>query len=378
MTRPPDFDTPFRRLATRLPSPLRENFAPRDWEEAFATIADPTPEDQRLFAAALWIGVKAQALYTSHADRFAGLGQADATVLAIAVLNHEYRVLTANARVAVAEASADADGPVTLDYVSNIRFENAHGQRMSTGDYVEAFIDALDAWLYDAARLPDTNEPPPDNVAALVPSLVHFYSMRHILKRLFDKVLHLGHYLDDDGVTAYLDFADDVDRRAIGNHMSHDIGTMHPLKRMSTPVDRRFHILEVDDRNAGQLAFQRSCHLSLNLFHRIRRFHQTVKWGFSVKCQDFSLKQIVSPNVETAPTSETGVRSASPSTMHSFPVILRTRPKAPPVSRSSLRSAGKNMQAAVAGPVDDKRSVIIISFDVEPCRLLTRHDRDVV
>jgi len=58
----------------------------------------------------------------------------------------------------------------------------------------------LTLWLYDAARLPDTNEPRPDDVAALVPSLVHFYSMRHILKRLFDKVLHLGHYLDDDGV----------------------------------------------------------------------------------------------------------------------------------------------------------------------------------
>lgn len=71
---------------------------------------------------------------------------------------------------------------------------------MSTGDYVEAFIDALDAWLYDAARLPDTNEPRSDDVAALVPSLVHFSSMRHILKRLFDKVLYLGHYLDDDGV----------------------------------------------------------------------------------------------------------------------------------------------------------------------------------
>ncbi|WP_278983898.1 hypothetical protein [Sphingobium yanoikuyae] len=106
------FDTPFRRLATRLPSPLRENFIPRDWEEAFATIAGPTLEDQRLFAAALWIGVKAQALYASHADRFSGLGQADATVLAIAALNHEYRVLTANARAVVAEASADTDGPV--------------------------------------------------------------------------------------------------------------------------------------------------------------------------------------------------------------------------------------------------------------------------
>jgi hypothetical protein len=200
MTSPSDLDTPFRRQANVLPSPLRENFSPAAWEQAFATIAKPTLDDQRLFAAVQWIGAKAQILYASHVERFSSLGRADATVLAIAVLNHEYRVLRANARAAMAEASADTDGPVTLDHASNIRFENAHGQRMSAGDYLEAFVDALDAWLYDAARLPDTSEPPPDNVAALVPPLVHFYSMRHILKRLFDKVLHLGHYLDDDGV----------------------------------------------------------------------------------------------------------------------------------------------------------------------------------
>lgn len=83
--------------------------------------------------------------------------------------------------------------------MANVRFENAHGQHMSSGDYIEAIVDALDAWLYDAARCPITAEPPPD-VSDMIEPLVHFYSMRHILKRLFDKVLYLGHFQDNDGI----------------------------------------------------------------------------------------------------------------------------------------------------------------------------------
>jgi hypothetical protein len=63
---------------------------------------------------------------------------------------------------------------------------------------------------------------------------------------------------------------------------------------------------------------------------------------------------------------------------HSFQVIRRAAPDVLPVRSLHLRSAGKNMKAAISGPVDDERSVIIIGFDVEPCRLLTRHDRNVV
>jgi hypothetical protein len=200
MTSLPDLDTPFRRLAHRLPSPLRENFDTKPWEDAFATIADPTIDDRRLLAAVLWIGTKAQSLYVERVHRFPGLSSKDATVLAIALLNDQYRTLTVNARSAAVNAGLAAEGPMTLDYMSNVRFPNAHGQEMSIGDYIEAFVDSLDAWLFDAARLPEIEEDLPSDVTEIISPLIKFYSMRHILKRLFDKVLHLGHYLDDDGV----------------------------------------------------------------------------------------------------------------------------------------------------------------------------------
>lgn len=197
MTSPPVLNTPFRKLAHDLPSPLAERFDPKIWEEAFAA-SDPSEDDQRLLRGALWIGAKAGALYRTRPVRFPRLGSSDAVVLAIAVLNREYRTLTANARSA--GASATADGlPVTIDYLSNVRFENAHGQSMTSGDYTEAFVDALDAWLFDAARCPAATEPKLD-VAGMVEPLVNFYSTRHVLKRLFDKVLHLGHYLNDSDI----------------------------------------------------------------------------------------------------------------------------------------------------------------------------------
>ena len=197
MTSPPDLDTPFRRLASKLPSPLAERFDTTCWEAAIAA-CNPTEDDRRLLHGALWVGAKAQALYATRPVRFPGLGPTDALTLAIAVLNHQYRIILANARTAGEKASKD--GPVCIDYISNIRFENALGQNMSSGDYVEAFIDALDAWLYDAKRSLAVSEPPPTNIGEMVEPLVHFYSMRHILKRLFDKILHLGHHADKDGI----------------------------------------------------------------------------------------------------------------------------------------------------------------------------------
>jgi hypothetical protein len=197
MTSPPDLNTPFRKLAHKLPSPLAERFNPEAWEEAFASF-DPTEDDRRLLRGALWIGAKARALYETRPVRFPRLGPSDAVVLAIAMLNREYRTLSTNARTA--GATAAADGPATLDYISNVRFKNAHGQNMSSGDYIEAIVDALDAWLFDAVRCPATTEAPPADVGDMVEPLVRFYSMRHILKRLYDKALHLGHFLDEDGI----------------------------------------------------------------------------------------------------------------------------------------------------------------------------------
>ncbi|WP_447763414.1 hypothetical protein [Sphingopyxis panaciterrae] len=204
MASPPDIDTPFRRLAKdRLPSPLAERFDPRAWEEAFSVASDPTQDDRNLFRAALWIGVKAQTLYASRSVRFPGIGPAKAVTLAIATLNQQSRILSANAKAAIMEAAAG--GALTLDYASNVRFTNAHGQKMSIGDFVEPFIDALDAWLFDAVRTPLVSDTTSLDLESMIEPLVRFYGTRHVLKRLYDKALHLGHFMDERGIWVPLD-----------------------------------------------------------------------------------------------------------------------------------------------------------------------------
>lgn len=197
MTGLPNIETPFRKRARGLPSPLSERFDRSAWDEALDG-CQPTEDDQRLHSGAMWIAEKAQRLYAARPEYFEQLGSTGSTILAFALLNREYRILAANAQTAA--ASAAEAGPITMDYATNVRFENAHGQTMSVGDYIEAFIDALEGWLYDAARAPPLPRVDPHDIDAMASPLITFYSMRHILKRLFDKALHLGHYMDDDGV----------------------------------------------------------------------------------------------------------------------------------------------------------------------------------
>lgn len=192
-------ETPFRRLARdRLPSPLAERFDPQVWREVFEELVSPTEDDHRLLRASLWIGEKSRALYKERPSCFLGLGSKGAIILAIATLNYECSILSDNLEAAGIQAASQEI--VTLDYLSHVRFENAHGQRMSSGDYVEAFVDSLDAWLYDAARCSEGLDPPSFDPEGMVEALVKFYTARHVLKRLYDKALHLGHFLDDRGI----------------------------------------------------------------------------------------------------------------------------------------------------------------------------------
>lgn len=197
MTGLPDLETPFRKRARSLPSPLSENFDRAAWDEAFAA-CEPTLADRNLYRGALWITEKAHRLYAERPEYLNQLGSTGSTILAFALLNREYRILAANARTAVAAAAES--GPITMDYATNVRFANAHGQNMSSGDYVEAFIDALEGWLYDAERSPPLARVEASDIDNMASPLIGFYSMRHILKRLYDKALHLGHYIDEDGV----------------------------------------------------------------------------------------------------------------------------------------------------------------------------------
>lgn len=197
MTSLPDIETPFRKRARSLPSPLSESFDHAAWDEAFAS-CELTRDDRHLHRGALWIAEKARRLYAGRPSYLEQLGSAGSTTLAFALLNREYRILSANARAAAA-AVAESE-PITMAYATNVRFENAHGQNMTSGDYVEAFIDALEGWLYDASRSPPLACVEQSDIDDMASPLICFYSMRHILKRLYDKALHLGHYIDDEGV----------------------------------------------------------------------------------------------------------------------------------------------------------------------------------
>lgn len=199
MTGLPDLESRFRKSARTLPSPISERFDAQPWQEAIES-SGASVDDHRLHDSALWLAVKSHALYETRPDSLARLGSSGAVMLAVGVLNGQYQTLSANSREAMAEAAKSASGPLSVDYVANLRFANAHGQRMSMGDFFESFVDALDAWLFDASRYPVEGDLAERDVASLIGPLIGFYSMRHILKRLWDKALHQGHYRDSDGV----------------------------------------------------------------------------------------------------------------------------------------------------------------------------------
>ena len=173
---------------------MRPGFDQADWQHAFATFPDPSPDDERLLEAALWVGREAKAHYEAYDNRFEGLGAAEATILAVATINRQFQV--ANVNAGAERVRAANEGAMGFDHLSNIRFENDFGQRMSSADFIEPAVDALESWLYDAARLGDDPSGPGLHDRSLaVDDLMIFYSLRRALKGLFDKALHLGLHL---------------------------------------------------------------------------------------------------------------------------------------------------------------------------------------
>lgn len=192
----PNLQSPFRELARDLVSPLAESFERGVWDAAFTSV-DPDEQDRRLYLAALWIAERTRSLYDTRPERFPGMNSVDAAVLGIATLNVQHRILGAKTQSAARKAS-DAGGTAS-DYLRNVRFENATGLGLSGSDYVETMIDAMDSWLFDAAR---SQSQPFDASRALeleqiAADLVAFYSMRQVFKRLWDRALYEGYYVDE-------------------------------------------------------------------------------------------------------------------------------------------------------------------------------------
>ncbi|PZO69800.1 MAG: hypothetical protein DI636_06775 [Pelagerythrobacter marensis] len=188
--------TPFRTIAHGLISPMAERFEPAPWKEAFAGCS-ATEADDRLLRSALWTGERAGRLYAAGRDRLALLNGVDATVLAVATINELYRLIAVDAKAAV--RSAAVEGALSFDALINTRVDNGSGLRLPSSDFLETLVDSMDAWIFDAAR---TGGGPFDtssgaDAGAISSALTSFYTMRHVLKRLWDRALHLGYWIDD-------------------------------------------------------------------------------------------------------------------------------------------------------------------------------------
>lgn len=194
----PVLETKFRAKARRLKTPMAGDFDPVEWEQAFARAAEPTPEDRRLLDAALWVGREVTALNERSASAFGTLCVEQAIALGIALVNREYWTSTDSTQRELADLPLEK--PASFDYMANLRYENIYGQRMSAADFVENAIEALSSWIYDARRIC-----PPDklgsekNLWELAQKAMHHYSIRRVLKCLFDEALHLGTALDEIG-----------------------------------------------------------------------------------------------------------------------------------------------------------------------------------
>ena len=189
--------TPFRKMAHDLVSPLAERFDPRPWGDAFSQ-CETVAQDKELLRSALWVGESARALYGSMPNRFSRMDRTDAMVLGIATINGHYRRISTDARAAAREASDR--GAQSFDALVNTRMSNDSGLSLPSSDFVETMVDAMDAWLFDAARTKGDSFDPSKvgEIEQISSELVSYYTMRCVLKRLWDRALYQGYRLDED------------------------------------------------------------------------------------------------------------------------------------------------------------------------------------
>jgi len=89
-----DRATRFARIVAKLKAPTSSGFVLREWEDAFAAGAT-TDDDHQLLEAARWIGTEAAAALGAFSEPILhSLSSEWGTILAVAVLNREYRTAT--------------------------------------------------------------------------------------------------------------------------------------------------------------------------------------------------------------------------------------------------------------------------------------------
>lgn len=191
-----ELDTELFRRATRgnarLPHPTARAFESAAWAQALKDIQTPTRRDLDLALSALWIGVQTQTLRLKLDEpSMRGLGRRGAVALAMAQANREYLVLShvgkRHAREAVRKGEAQ------LDMLAQRTVGTGRGGAdMAPADLTDAQVDSLPYWLHWAGSLPDTQDAPKLDYAALGARSAMIFSIEHGLRDLWQQALWEG------------------------------------------------------------------------------------------------------------------------------------------------------------------------------------------
>ena len=261
-----DRTTRFAVETSKLKSPTSTSFSITAWEDAFAK-GSTTTADQRLLEAARWIATEATAAPGAFPNpTFASLSPEWGSILAVAMLNREYRTAYDLAQRNT-KASVDA-GILSLTTIAALRVRGAADQEVSVEALTEAATDCTENWLFDAARSNGTSGADIDDLASTAVQATKFYSFRKGLNVLWNQALYEGWYVEQDEAGIYHWRPDDAEyerfrfaclSRQMANLMNYanidrtvwtQLGT-HERRMLA----RKFSVVAVKEHN-GRLQFR--------------------------------------------------------------------------------------------------------------------------
>lgn len=199
----------FEKAIRRLKSPTSIDYDAAAWRAALAGAKDAGLVERRLVATGEWIAAHASlgrsTLKTPELDQLDGEWR---TVLAIAMLNREYRAADAMVREQL-KAAADEGKTAILDEMGAMRVMGGAGQPLAVADLNEASVEAVESWLYDALNAPGSGTASGNLTTAAVRG-VQAYGWRKALNSLWNEARYLGAYVLTSGDRMYW-LPDDAD-----------------------------------------------------------------------------------------------------------------------------------------------------------------------
>jgi hypothetical protein len=183
-----EFDSPFRKRVRSLKSPNSPAFDVVSWKRLLET-TELTDADLELCLTAFWIAGQAMALRKKMDQEPLPMSSGRlSTVLAVAMLNREYFILTGKLGKAQ-RAALDSDMIVATHQLADVPIGGGDGVfKLDAASLVDATTDAVDSWLYEAADVAGGMSDHP-NLAAVAVKNAHRLSLQRAHYDLWQQAL---------------------------------------------------------------------------------------------------------------------------------------------------------------------------------------------